>query len=176
MKRTRKVLVAALVCTSSLLMLPCASHIQAGGLVTGEGWDREFSEDSAGRNQRFALAILSSTGNNLRGYFMLHNDSAGPVTLEGARTSDREFWPVVTWQVADSEQGPWQIVSNCNSPGEPASLLIEPTVTAKLMVDMNVFRPFISKKKYGKVVLNERYTASFKLKDLLPPGKTEEGR
>lgn len=117
------------------------------------------------------LAILSSIEGRLSGYFAFHNESLNQVILEGARTEDGQFWPVVKMQVANDRDGEWKTIGQWVNPGKLAPLVVEGTSTCKLMIDMSAFSPLVGKFKYGGVILSNGEAAWFELTDLLPPAE-----
>lgn len=128
-------------------------------------WSRDFLDDLP-EDVRFALAAVMSIEGQLVGYFVFNNGSGSAVILDGARTPDREFWPSVTPQVADGIDGPWTTCSEWKNPGVAATLEVESAVTAKLMVDLSVFRSQVDTTNYGRILLNNGEAAVFKLEQL----------
>lgn len=146
---------------------PCVAEEK---LATAKGWDRDFLEDNPDLiNRRLFLAILVSIDDRLIGYFSFRNLSVGPTLLHGVRTSDEDFCPMVRTQVSNTLDGNWMTIPS-NADGKAnTSIIVEPNATAKLMVKMDPFVPFLNKFKFGRATLENGEVAWFELKDLLPP-------
>jgi hypothetical protein len=124
-------------------------------------------------------ALCSPKGTEVLGICSyIDKDGISPTQLKGtrSRTPDglcaREpyFWPSVTAQVATDANGPWKAIDSPPLPGEPFTISIEPRDTSvNLCVNMNNFRPFIGRFRYGRLVLPNGNAAIFQLQDLLPP-------
>lgn len=140
--------------------------------VAAQGWERDFLEDDIeSKNPNFLLAILSSIEDRLVGYFAFHNQSIGQVILNGTKTQDREFWPSVLMQVSNGENSEWTTIAQPATSDEVASLTVDGKSTAKLMIKMDSFRPFVGKFKFGRVVLENGEPAWFELNELRPPDR-----
>lgn len=126
------------------------------------------------------LAFESPTGKDVLaacGYG--DKDATSPTLIEGTRTppgttapsitGEPEFWPSVTAQVAVAYNREWTNIPAPSLPGEPGTLSIAPkTVAADLYVNLNKFRPFVGKFRYGRLLLPSGKGAIFELRELLP--------
>lgn len=157
-------------CTATMLVMFSWSStpILQAGPVTSTNWSRDFLEDLP-EDARFALATVMSLNGRLFGFCSFTNNSEETVVLEGRRTPDREFCPSVEAQVGDNRNGPWITCVQPKRAGEATVLRVDPTSSAKLVVDLEVFRPYIEKTKYGRLVLNTGDVALFELDQLRPP-------
>lgn len=138
-----------------------------GSPVESNNWSRDFLEDLP-ENAEFVLATVMSIKGRLVGYFIFRNLSDCVLVLQGARTPDREFWPSVTAEVADTPNGPWKACSEWKNPGTDASLEVDPAVTAKLVVDLAPFQAHVGVKRYARILLNSGKAAVFELAQLRP--------
>jgi hypothetical protein len=126
-------------------------------------------------------AFLSKTGTDVfASCAYINKDGTSPTQLKGTRTAgglcnsegtgQPDFWPSVTAQVANDCNGPWKAIDPPPLPGEPFTISIEPRDTSvDLCVNVNNFRPFIGKFRYGRFVLPNGKAATFELQNLLPP-------
>lgn len=93
-----------------------------------------------------------------------------PVAIEGRLASDGQFWPSVTAQVGDDIKGNWKDIETPRPRGEPAVFTVaSDSPNIMLHLDLDVFRPFIGKTQFGRVLLKNGVAAPFKLTDLLAP-------
>jgi len=152
-----------------LLWVTLSAGTMAGSAVA-RGWERDFLEDSDFKNPRFLLANLACIDDRLKGSFIFYNESIGPVTLQGTKTDDGRFWPVVRLQVADAENGQWTTLGP-EVKGSSITLVVAPKSRVKLLVMMDRFRPYIGSLKLGKVILDNGEATCFELSNLLPPPK-----
>jgi hypothetical protein len=145
---------------------------------TSEAWNTQLLHPEPDRliQRPFVVAAIDSMGEDLRAV-CAYVDVAGTsaTSIEGTQTSDGDFWPYVTAQVADDYQGLWRIIGQPHTVGKPTTLLIQSKdVNARLIVDLETFRPLIGKFRYGRIVLRNGKAAMFELKNLLPPEKENE--
>ena len=109
------------------------------------------------------------------------------VTLHGRRIKDptgdaRRFYPYASLEVSDQKDRDWRVIGN--SPAEEKGTeTVAVMVPVKIgianpqaqqnetcVIDMNPFRPFVGKFRYGRVVLKDGGTSQvLVLTDLLPP-------
>lgn len=154
-----------------IIVLLTASTL-ASQTVTPSGWQRDLTEDEPDlKARRFFLAIVSSVGNRLTGYFAFRNDFAGPVVLHGNTKSDGDFWPDVRIQVAKGD-GSARTVSGAPSALSTQTLIVEPGKTAKLLILLDACQPYLNEFQTGEVILENGEVATFELKDLCPPPPT----
>jgi hypothetical protein len=127
-------------------------------------------------NLPFAVAEFESMGEDLRAVCeYLDMQASSRTSIEGTETPDGEFWPYVTAQVANNYRGVWRVIGHPSNVGKPTSLSIKPKdVNARLIVDMEIFRPLIGKFRYGRLVLKNGKAAIFELKNLLPPEQGDD--
>jgi hypothetical protein len=97
-------------------------------------------------------------------------DGKTSVTVVGTKAVDGKLWLTAVAQVASDYRGVWMTVGKSTGPGEVAEIrLSTDNIEANWLVDFNVFRPWVGKYRYGRVVLHNGMSAAFELKELLPP-------
>jgi hypothetical protein len=144
------------------------------------GWTRGLPIGEVGADERkapesFVLEVWSGDDDgHVYGLCMYFNGKSVPSTIEGIETSDGDFYPQVSFQVADNEQGSqWKTIeASISRPGKSTKLTVAPKSASKaLKVDLDVFRPYIGKGKYGRLLLKTGESAVFQIDDLQPPEK-----
>jgi hypothetical protein len=161
--------------------------VGAGNVVTLHAvlgsWTRglpigEIAADERKPPESFVLAVWSGDDEgHVHGICMFFNGKSVSAILEGTETSDGDFYPQVSTQVGDSDHGgEWKTLKPSVSPsGRVAARTIRPQEASRpLKVDLDVFRPFIGKKKYGRLLLRTGEATVFQIDDLQPPEKMTE--
>jgi hypothetical protein len=88
--------------------------------------------------------------------------------IDGVKTKDGRFWPTCIAEVSDYSDKEWQRVE-CSISGQAASTPVSSTrANAMLHFNVDEFRPFIGKLRFGKLVLPNGREAVFLLTELLP--------
>lgn len=101
-------------------------------------------------------------------YFSVDGQTSASVA--GTKAVDGKLWLTAIAQVASDYRGVWMTVGKCRGPGEDAKITLSADdIEAKWLVNFSVFRPWVGKHRYGRVVLDNGMSAAFELKDLLPP-------
>jgi hypothetical protein len=113
------------------------------------------------------LSSVTSLGGRLIGDFIFVPRSEKPVTLEGARAIDGDFWPKVTFQVGDADQQ-WKTIGKSQHNDVSATLKISSGKVETIRVLLNNFKPLIGKYKYGRLIFSNGESGVFYL-DLLDP-------
>ena len=91
------------------------------------------------------------------------------IDIEGVERNG-EFWPAVRPEVSDDLEKGWEQVAAKTPAGQLATRPVEPhTLGISAFIDLGVFRPFIGKKHYARVVLPDGEAATFFLDNLRPP-------
>jgi hypothetical protein len=97
-------------------------------------------------------------------------DAKTSVTVLGSKAADGKLWLTAMAQVASDYRGIWMTVGKCTGPGDAAKITLSTdNIEAKWLVNFNVFRPWVGKYRYGRVVLDNGISAAFELKYILPP-------
>ena len=140
------------------------------------------------------LIFLSWDGIKLRASGDYTNLTSLPVEVTGRKVKDevvgsREFYPCATLEVSDHKTGGWRVIGSSPSSngGEAASVTMAPNSldshpynrvpNRSCYIDMDAFRGFIGKAKYGRVVLKNGATSQLLvLTDLLPNNEEGEKR
>jgi len=71
--------------------------------------------------------------------------------------------------VSTGPDGNWTTIRSDLDHKADTEIIVQPKSTARLMVRMDSFLPFVKKFKLGRVLLENGEIASFELRDLLPP-------
>jgi hypothetical protein len=135
-----------------------------------------------------ALWLLSYNGKPgkfLRASADYHNTTATPKKIRGriisCPRSGHEFYPYVRIEVSDSPDGEWRVIGRSPvASGSEKTILMNPDThglggvalnhNRSCSVDMNAFRPFVGKLRFGRVALDDGgFSQVFALDDLLPP-------
>jgi hypothetical protein len=157
---------------SLLIIALLAASAAVAHTPPASNWQRDLTEDEPDiKARRFFLAIVSSVGNRLTGYFAFRNDFVGPVILHGRTTPDGDFWPDVRIQIAKGD-GNEQTISPPPKVLSTQSLIVEPGKTAKLLILLDACRPYVEEFQIGKAILENGEVATFELRDLCPPPPT----
>jgi hypothetical protein len=154
-----------------------ASYFWLNPPAASAGWVRNFLGVPVGAFQPFEITGVESSeeGDHVIGKFSFVNYKAGekppaPVMIRGGKKPDNSFWPDAVAQVGD-DNGNWIAIGK---PSTSGTITVSLEVSAKadperFYVNLDIFRPIIGKKKYGRVVLETGDSAIFELNDLLPP-------
>lgn len=153
-----------------LFLLPTPLSYSADSWIRGISVGTRAWEDV--KLEALMLESVSKWGESGRmsGSCAYYNYSPAVLALEGSETSDGDFYPIVTNQVANDKNGEWKTLKRSVPHGKTATLMLEAKSVSKLMtVDLDSFVPMIGKFKYGRLVLNNGESAIFLLDYLLPP-------
>lgn len=97
-------------------------------------------------------------------------DGKMSATVGGTKTVDGQLWLSAIGQVATDYTGVWMTVGKCTGRGEASKITLRADdLEAKWLLDLNPFRPWVGKYRYGRAVLENDVSAVFELKDILPP-------
>jgi hypothetical protein len=120
---------------------------------------------------RLSLIAVSLEDNHLLGTFPygLNLELGDP--LASAGSEDQNFWPTVTAEVSNDDQNGWEKIGESSKPGQLYKPTVPPRSADWLHVDLQVFKPFIGKFRYGRITLENGDSAIFELVNLLPPEK-----
>jgi hypothetical protein len=125
----------------------------------------------------FYVLGVGELGAHLYGTCIYRNERETPhsdrVTLE-VQTDGEEFWAIVTLQVGDDVNGPWEMIGSSARGGEVIKLKVDSAASSpQLKVDLEAYRPFIEKHKFGRILLKSGEGAVFELADLQRPKEGE---
>jgi hypothetical protein len=96
-------------------------------------------------------------------------DGNTSASVAGTRATDGKLWLTAMAQVASDYRGVWMTVGKCPGSGEDARITLSKDDEANWLVNLNAFRPWVGKYRYGRVVLDNGMSAIFELKNILPP-------
>ena len=113
------------------------------------------------------LLTITSLGGRLVGDFIFEARSAKAISLDGNRTLDGDFWPKVTFQIANSDRR-WKTIGKSQNNGTSTVLQIPSGKAERTRVLLNDYKPLIGKYKYGKVVFSDGSFAVFSIENLNP--------
>ena len=169
--------------TVSILWIVATFVVISVQALSAAGWTRglpigEVGADERKEPERFVLAVWGGYDHrDLHGVCTYSNGTSRTVILEGIETTDGDFYPKVLSQVADQKENPeWKtIATGISRAGKVVTITVEPkTASGPLKVDLDVFRPFVGKGKFGRLVLKNGEAAVFQSDDLQPPEKRTE--
>ena len=144
------------------------------------GWTRGLPIGEIGADERrpprpFVLAVWGGDDDgHVHGLCTYFNGRSVPSILEGIETAEGDFYPQVSYQVSDTEQGTQAktIEAPTSPPGKVAIWTVQPKEASRpLKVDLDVFRPFIGEGKFGRLLLKSGEAVTFQIDDLQPPEK-----
>jgi hypothetical protein len=162
---------------SVALLISCSLKAPAAGWTRGLPIG-EVATDERKTSEPFVLEVWGGDDDHdLHGLCTYYNIKSVPFTIDGIETPDGDFYPNVSFQVADQqEKGGWRTISVAISrAGKPTILTIKPKSASKaLKVDLDVYRPFIGKRQLGKLLLRTGESTVFQIDDLQPPEKKTE--
>lgn len=91
------------------------------------------------------------------------------VTLE-VQSDGEELWAIVVLQVGNDTKGPWETIGSSAGTGPIIKLKIDSDASSpQLKVDLEAYRPFIEKFRFGRIVLKDGESAIFELSELRRP-------
>jgi hypothetical protein len=160
-----------------VFIIVVASYLSLSVPTASAGWVHNFLGVPLGTFQPFKITGIESSeeGDHVIGKFSFVNYKEGekppaPVMINGGKKSDNTFWPDVVAQVADDDDN-WKAIGKPSTSGTiTVSLMVPAKVDPeRFYVNLDIFRPIIGKKKYGRIVLETGDSAIFELNDLLPP-------
>lgn len=121
----------------------------------------------------FVLEVWGGDETHVYGLCTFYNTKLALTAIDGVETSNGDFYPNVIAQVSNDKRGTWETLKT--SPtilGKDVTITVEAKGASRtLMVDLDVFRPFIGKLRYGRLLLKTGERATFELADLRPPKK-----
>ncbi|CAN5461907.1 hypothetical protein BH18VER1_BH18VER1_17220 [soil metagenome] len=117
------------------------------------------------------FVTISSIGEHLVGSCALHETTkAAAITIAGSADASGDFYPSAYLQLGDTLDGKWSTVGRTRSKGRHLVRRIKPGGSdIDLHVDLDKFRAYIGKAKYGRAVLESGHSAVFLIDCLLPP-------
>jgi hypothetical protein len=117
------------------------------------------------------IAGVSEFDGNLTGECVyLPSDGKTSASVSGTKAADGKWWLTAVAQVTNDYKGVWMTVGKCPGRGEDAKITLSTDDReANWLVNLNAFRPWLGKCRYGRVVLDNGLSAAFELKHLLPP-------
>jgi hypothetical protein len=128
------------------------------------------------RYEPFRLETIASDKGRLIGTVGFgERQKTRPPAVEGELTPDDLFWLNVTAQVANDTEGEWKTIGEAENRKEGTAISV-PTDNPKrlLYVDLDVFRPYLGKVSFGRIVLKNGQAVVFRMADLVTPeSKTE---
>lgn len=104
--------------------------------------------------------------------FYNHYDNREPRRLPvEVRTDGEELWVIALLQVGNNINGPWEAVgSTTGNRGEVFKIQIDPEERSpQLKVDLEPYRSYIGKYKFGRIAIEPDVGAVFELEDLRTP-------
>ena len=120
----------------------------------------------------FRMEIIGRDNGRLFGIATYGDYRSGrlPVKIEGICTPDGGFWPDVSGATTTNLNGPWKTVAIKQAAGQKAVLEVTSlSPNIMLYIALDPFLPFADKERLGRVVLQNKAAAVFRLKDLLGP-------
>jgi hypothetical protein len=117
------------------------------------------------------VAGISEFDGNLTGVCVyLPADGKTSASVGGTKAADGKLWLTAIAQVASDYRAVWMTVGKCPGGGEDARITLSTDDReANWLVNLNAFRPWAGKYRYGRVVLDNGLSAAFELKHILPP-------
>ena len=156
------------------LLIPPASARDQSSWVRGGVSAAKFVPN-VDPHETFDLQVIRSENGSLTGMAVItrkisEKESHYPaIDVEGVERNGA-FWPSVRSEVSDDLDAGWQEVAAKSPAGQLARYRVEPhTLGISAFVDLGVFRPFIGKKHYGRVLLPDGEAATFFIDNLRPP-------
>lgn len=172
----RQIRTVALVCLTMVVL--SLQSLAAGREV--ENWTRALGLQSSVPGLKllpFYVMSVGETGGQLTGVCIYLNEGEAPnsrrVTLE-VQTDGEEFWAIAVLQVASDVKGPWEPIGSSTGTGQIIKLKIDPGARSpQLTVNLEAYRSFIGKQKFGRIGLKSGDGAIFELADLKRPTEGE---
>jgi hypothetical protein len=107
------------------------------------------------------------------GAYYNHHSKDISIRIEGTITEDNRFWPKVKAEVTmDPKEEDWKAIPASHHRGDPGVFTVSfegPNVM--LYFDLQAFRPFVGRERFGRVTLGSGEWAVFRLMDLLLSGQ-----
>ena len=128
------------------------------------------------RHSPFEMIMASSHEGRLSGGFIYvarrHRDDPAPAAELKGEAREDVFWPNVVLQVGPDGEGPWETVGRSATGTD--TLKIKRAAKPELFkVQLDAFRPFIGRMRFGRVVLESGEAALVDLEQMLTPPKHE---
>jgi hypothetical protein len=127
--------------------------------------------------ETFQLQVVRSDNGSLTGMAVLTREISeklpghSPLDVEGVE-DDGLFFPLVQAEISDNLDDGWEKIRLAKRAGQTVMRRIEPhTLGESAFVDLSAFRPFIGRKRYGRLVLPGGEAATFFIDNLKPPAK-----
>jgi len=171
----RRCLLAGII--AAALLINCSLEAPAAG------WTRGLPIGEVGADERktpepFVLEVWGGDDDHdLHGLCTYYNIKSTPFAIDGIETPDGDFYPNVSFQVADQKESlEWTMIAPAISrEGKTITLSVAPKSPSRsLKVDLDIFRSFIGKRKYGRLLLKTGEAAVFQIDDLQAPEKKTE--
>lgn len=168
---------------------------RAGDPAANAEWSKESFIRRIGPGMSSSAApqlVLDSVvwnGERLRGNCTYHNTGSYPVVVEGREVDEKgqpeaDFYPELSLQVSNDARSEWKTIGTSPSPdrGKGISISMSPhgamegmirsEANRSCFVEMNLFRPYIGKFAYGRLLAkNGAQSQIFALDDLLRPSR-----
>lgn len=129
--------------------------------------------EAFGPDDRFSVREVSQHGLHLTGqctYYQLDGQTPRVAVIEGTDSEACGFWPDVLSQVKNEKTGEWETIAEPFNHGHRKTVEIKPgEFNQELFVSLDVFLPFVGKRKLGRLVLKEGESATFELDKLIEP-------
>jgi hypothetical protein len=134
-------------------------------------WTRDLIQDSTNaeaRNKPFHVAVAAATDSKLEGLCTYDpRRSIPPIVLHGKIDIKGQLWPVVSYELRTGTDQWRQVARRTESTN--ALVIKRDNGPVRLNVDMEPFRGFIGRSRWGRVVLENGDAAVVDLDDFLPP-------
>ena len=162
----------------SAIILPwCDLYSACAGTEETGHWSIMISAEPINRGERLHQLTLYSVdqSEHLTGMWFCTNGPVGKqpasrLAIQGQKSDDGIFWPDVTLQVRNEATGQWETLATPSRRAAPTTLFVEPNTTQfNLSVRLDPFKPLLTKRKIGRIVLSNGETSEFQLQYLLPP-------
>ncbi len=123
----------------------------------------------------YPLSYVTCTVGHLVGQFDVENTTKSSKTIDGVKTSDGKFWVPVEAQITTGttpREWNWKPIGKLAVPGEHSTLKADPLTPENARdipsfhVHLDIFKPFIGKATYGRIVLANGDFSMFDLNDL----------
>lgn len=111
------------------------------------------------------LIAVTSVGGRVIGDFVFNNRSGSAAILQGGKTLDGDFWPKVTFQIANSD-GHWKDLGTSRHSGQSTTLQISSGRAERVRVILTDYKPVMDKFKYGRVVFSNGQAGIFSINNL----------
>jgi hypothetical protein len=135
-------------------------------------WARAIEDEQPIHDRPFKPLVLlriGSVNGHLEGSAVLFNPHESPATFEAMKAPDNETWLTFTAQVSNHVKGTWRTLEAPTVAREAVSIIVPAKGNIDVSMNFEIFRAWINKYSFGRVMLKTGETAIFELKDLLPP-------